>query len=118
MNKNKEMMTNGFTGEFEKCVNPQIVKKPDELFLFQCSGCGNVHFRHAGYVEMLMPFMRADKEKKVGKDSYSVHVCTKCRKCFIWYNERMRDVTELIDLAAWEKAERELNKATGPGGEC
>lgn len=105
-------------GDFERAVMPTVVKDPDEMFLFQCSGCGNVHFRHAGYVEMLMPFIRADKEKKVSKDSYSVHVCTKCRQCFVWYGEKMRDITALIDLEAWEKAEVELHAATGPGGQC
>ena len=106
------------TSDFEKAITPKVVEKPDDMFLFQCSKCGNVHFRHAGYVEMLLPFIRADKEKKVSKDSYGVHVCTKCRQCFVWYNERMRDITKLIDLKAWEKAEVDLHRATGPGGEC
>ena len=45
-------------------------------------------------------------------------VCVKCRKSFIWYNEQMYEVTDIIDIEAWAKAERELNEATGPGGEC
>jgi len=113
----KELMAE-ITGDFEKCIDPHVLEDPSELFMFQCSGCRNVHFRHAGYIEVLMPFMRANREKKVSKDSYSVHVCTKCRKCFIWVNERMRDVTNLIDLEAWVKLEQELHKATGPGGQC
>lgn len=106
------------SSDFEKCIKPQVIEEKDELFMFQCSGCQNIHFRHAGYIEMLMPFIRSDGEKKISKDGYQVHVCTKCRKCFIWLNERMRDVTNLIDLKAWEKAEKDLNRATGPGGEC
>jgi len=66
----------------------------------------------------LLPFVRADKTKSVQTDSFDVKVCTHCRRCFIWYNEQMHDVTGLIDLGAWEKAERELHNATGPGGQC
>lgn len=28
------------------------------------------------------------------------------------------DVTDKIDMDAWDKAERELHRATGPGGQC
>lgn len=111
-------MANDMKDEFEKAITPEVIDRPGDMFLFQCSKCKNVHFRHAGYVEMLMPFIRADKEKKVSKDSYSVHVCTKCKRCYVWYNEQMRDVTKLIDLKAWEKIEKELHLATGPGGQC
>jgi hypothetical protein len=30
----------------------------------------------------------------------------------------MRDITKLIDLKAWEKAEKDLHTSTGPGGQC
>jgi len=93
------------------------VKSAEDLFLFKCT-CGNIHFRHAGYVEMLMPYIQADKEKKVTKDSYAVHVCTTCKKCYIWHHPDMYDLTPLIDLKAWEKTEKELHDATGPGGDC
>jgi hypothetical protein len=65
-----------------------------------------------------MPFVLADKQKKVAEDSYNVKVCTKCKKCYIWYSEQMYDVTKLIDLKAWEKVEKEMHVATGPGGDC
>jgi len=104
--------------EFKEKITPKKVKDPEELFLFQCPRCDNVHFRHAGYVEALMPFIRAGEDKMVSKDSYSVHVCTKCRACYIWINEQMRDVTDIIDLEAWVKLEKDMHKATGPGGDC
>ena len=117
---------------FQESVRPRIVKDARNLYLFECpadidlngkrpgtnSVCGNLHFRHAGYLEGLMPFIRPDKAKRVDKSSYQVMVCTKCRACYIWLNEQMYDVTALIDLEAWVKAERELHAATGPGGQC
>lgn len=109
---------NGFAEDFEKAVTPKVLEGPEEMFLFQCTECGGVHFRHAGYIETLLPYVRADKQAKVDSGSYQVKVCVKCRRCFVWYNEQMYDVTDLIDLDAWEKAEKDLHKATGPGGEC
>lgn len=35
-----------------------------------------------------------------------------------WINEQMYDVTDQIDLKAWEKTEKEAQAATGPGGQC
>ncbi len=103
--------------EFSKKVTPKKISEAGDLFFFQCQ-CDNVHFRHGGYVEVLVPFMRADKTKNVSKDSLQVMICTKCHTCYVWLNEQMYDVTELIDIEAWEKTERELQKATGPGGNC
>ena len=104
--------------EFAESVKPMKLIDADQLYLFKCPGCDGVHFRHAGYLEALMPFVRSDGDKKVEKDSYPVQVCTQCRQCYIWLNEQMYDVTELIDLEAWIKLEREMHEATGPGGEC
>lgn len=103
--------------DFEKRTIPIKAKSPKDLFLFQC-GCGCIHFRHAGYIESLMPYMRADKSKHVSEDSESVLVCTKCRKCYVWVNNQMWEITDLIDLHAWEKTEKEMHKMTGPGGNC
>lgn len=104
---------------FRESVKPKkITGDNKDLFLFRCDECDNHHFRHAGYLEGLMPFIRPDKVKRVDKSSYCVMVCTKCRACYIWLNEQMYDVTALIDLEAWAKAERELQQATGPGGQC
>ena len=71
------------------------VKDTNELFLFKCQAikkrgfnkgkvCGNAHFRHGGYVEMLIPFARAGK-KKLAKDSFPVLICTKCKTPYIYY---------------------------------
>lgn len=103
---------------FSKFVTPKPVTNSEDLFLFKCSKCGNVHFRHAGYVEMLVPFIRADKQERVDASSSQVKVCTKCKSAFLWYNEQMYDVSSLIDVEAWAKTEREMQQATGPGGDC
>ncbi len=93
------------------------IKSVDELFLFKCE-CENIHMRHSGYVEMLMPYIQADKEKKVTKDSHQVMICTNCKKCYIWYSAQMYDITNFIDLEAWDKTEKDMYRATGPGGDC
>lgn len=102
------------TGFVERITPKEL---PKNVFLFKCS-CGGEHFRHAGYISTLVPFLRSGGEKRIGLDDYQTKVCVKCRKCYAWINEQMYDVTEHIDLEAWQKAEVELNKATGPGGEC
>jgi hypothetical protein len=103
---------------FAERVTP---KKPEEsIFFFKCEkeNCGGIHFRHAGYVEIMLPFMRPGNEKRIGFDSLQVKVCVKCKAAYVWINEQMYDVTDQIDLKAWEKTETEMQKATGPGGEC
>jgi len=90
---------------------------PETLFFFTCK-CGGIHHRHAGYVSVLLPFFRPPDEKRVNKDDRQVMVCVKCKKSYIWNNEQMYDVTDRIDLQAWEKTEKEAYKATGPGGQC
>lgn len=104
--------------DFDKKVKPKQVKDPKDLFMFQCPKCKGVHFRHAGYVELMMPFIRADKTKNVASSSEDVKVCVKCFRCYVWFNEQMYEVTNLIDIEAWVKAEAKLNKMTGPGGQC
>ena len=56
------------------------LEKTDDQFVFRCPGkkgkCGNIHFRHAGYIELMMPYMEPDKTRKVTKDSRQVHICT------------------------------------------
>lgn len=109
---------NSSENEFTKKVTPIKLTSAEELFLFSCPECSGVHFRHAGYFEMMMPFMRADKSKNVATESYQVKVCVACRKAYVWAGEQMYDVTDLIDLEAWEKFEKVAQKATGPGGQC
>lgn len=95
-------------------------KSPEEagVFLFKCLGCQGVHFRHAGYVTSLVPLMRAGQDKTVVTHDYQVMVCVKCRRSFSWINEQVYELTSQIDLSAWEKSEKDLHKATGPGGQC
>jgi len=101
---------------FAERVTP---KKPGEdVFFFKCAKCGGSHFRHAGYVETMVPFIRSGNDKRVSVESHAVKLCVKCKSAFIWLNEQMFDVTEQVDLEAWEKTEKEAHKATGPGGQC
>lgn len=80
--------------------------------------CNGVHFRHAGYIHTMLPFMRSNQEKKVELQQYQVMVCVKCRASYVWVYDQLYDVSEHIDLEAWEKLEKEAHKATGPGGQC
>lgn len=96
-------------------ITPKQVDE-EKVFLYKCS-CGNGHFRHAGYVELMLPFIEPGK-KEVCMQSHSVKVCTKCKKSFAWIAGQAYDLTDKIDLEAWEKTEREAYRATGPGGQC
>lgn len=100
---------------FKERVTPK--KLPEDVFLYKCE-CGNIHFRHAGYVEVMLPFMRPGSEKRMIMDATQVMICVNCKKGYIWLNEQLYDVTEHIDLSAWERTEREAQHATGPGGQC
>ncbi len=100
---------------FKEKVTP---KEPgEELFMFTCA-CGGIHYRHAGYVKTLIPFIEQGGAKKIVTDNLQVMVCVACKNCYVWTGQQMYDVTKRIDLKAWEKAEVELDAATGPGGEC
>ena len=97
--------------------------EPDKTGPYRTPGkpavkCEGVHFRHAGYVEMLLPYMKPGGVKEVIVENRQVMVCVKCRSSYVWDGNQMHDITNRIDLNAWETAEVELNKATGPGGEC
>jgi hypothetical protein len=100
---------------FRERVTP---KEPSDVFFFACKSCGGKHFRHAGYMEVMLPFMRAGNEKRVGMDSVPVKVCVGCKAAFVWLNGQAYDVTSEIDLTAWTKTEKEAHRATGPGGQC
>lgn len=101
----------------EPAVN--TLKSVDDLHLFKCPNCGGVHFRHAGYLEVQMPYINTvDPQLKVEMHSEQVKVCVACKHCHIIRDAKIWDVTKYIDLAAWEKTEKEAHKATGPGGQC
>lgn len=88
-----------------------------KLFLMKCT-CGKEHFRHAGYMRVMMPYIESGGEQKMVNEPYQVMVCVACKRSTIWVNGQLYDVTDRIDLKAWEKLEVETQKATGPGGEC
>jgi hypothetical protein len=101
-----------------------IMKMTEEIannmLIFQCK-CGNRHFRHAGYMHTAFPWVKTsadEPEGKVSNDQKTVMVCTDCKTPFVWNDGKFWDMTGFIDVKIWEKTEVELNKATGPGGEC
>lgn len=102
---------------FRERVMPKQATDAGGIHFYKCT-CGGQHFRHAGYMQTMAPFMRPGGEKRIDIMDRHVMVCVKCRKAFLWINEQMYDVTERIDLEAWEKFEREAHRATGPGGDC
>jgi predicted RNA-binding Zn-ribbon protein involved in translation (DUF1610 family) len=106
------------TNKLKELATPIQLQKIEDLLVFKCPKCGNVHFRHAGYLHTQLPFMKASKEERLATDSNPVAVCTKCKHCFIWLDTKCYDVTKFIDLKAWEETEKELHQATGPGGQC
>lgn len=110
----KELVHPSAEGFVER-VTPKA--PPDTVNFFKCT-CGKTHFRHAGYMKSMTPFMRAGGEKRVDVFDYPISLCVACKKSFVWINEQMYDVTEHVDVGAWEKTEREAHKATGPGGQC
>lgn len=112
--KQMEMVHPASAG-FVECVTP--IEPPDTVHFFKCE-CGSIHYRHAGYVKTMVPFMRSGAEKKVSVANEQVMVCVSCKKSYAWINEQMYDISAQIDVKAWERAERDLQAATGPGGEC
>lgn len=100
---------------FVERVTP--VKPPKDVYFFGCK-CGSIHYRHAGYVKTMVPFMRSGGEKKVSVGNEQVMVCVSCKKAYTWINEQMYDISDKLDVKAWEKTEREMQAMTGPGGEC
>lgn len=87
------------------------------VFVWRCA-CGNLHLRHAGYLRLMLPFLESGGEKRMVVENAQVMVCVACRQCTAWNGKQLYDVTDQVDLKAWEKAEVELHKATGPGGQC
>ena len=101
---------------FKEKVTPKNIDDADNIFILECT-CGHTHFRHAGYLQMVLPYVSSEG-KRVSKDTHQVMVCIKCKKCYVWVGSQFYDVNSKVDLKAWDEAERELNEATGPGGEC
>ena len=110
-------------------TNAMVKKVKDldkELLVFRCtkksrfmkSECGNPHFRHAGYMEAIVPYMKPTKEGQISTSSLEVKVCTVCKSCYVYVDNHFYNVTDDIKLDAWEETEKEMQKATGPGGQC
>ncbi len=95
-----------------------LTEEGSELFLLKCTSCGGTHFRHAGYMHVLIPFVSPKEGPKVADDARQVQVCVNCKTCYIIHDGKIYDVTKNVDLQAWEKTEKEAFKATGPGGQC
>jgi len=87
----------------------------DSIFL-ECE-CGKKHFRHAGYLETIVPFVSGDGGK-ICNDSHAVKTCCSCRKSYVAIGSKVYDVTDQVDIDAWEKFEKVAHKTTGPGGQC
>jgi len=100
---------------FKEKITPKPID--EKVFIFSCV-CGKSHFRHAGYIKTLLPYLKPGGAKSMVTENQSVMVCVACRKSYVWFDEQMYDVSDKIDLEAWEKAEKELHRATGPGGQC
>lgn len=91
---------------------------PETMHFMHCPKCDGVHYRHAGYVNIMLPFLKAGGDKRVALEEQRVLICVACRASFIWANEQAYSMDQHIDVAAWEKSEKEAHKATGPGGQC
>lgn len=89
-----------------------------DVFIIQCPACGKPHFRHAGYMEVMTPFVDAKNGAMLSVDSKPVKICVSCKAAHIMVDGQIIDVTEQIDLKAWAKTEVEAQEATGPGGQC
>jgi hypothetical protein len=124
MNDNTQVQTSEagdvqITQNLGKYQQSEFVEKADvnELQLLKCPSCGNMHFRHAGYMLASMPYV--DKqEAKIAVDNVQVMLCIKCKHSYIHRDGKLQDVTEHIDVKGWEKTEKEAHKQTGPGGQC
>ena len=108
------------SGVLAKATNDYIQPVSEcKSLIIKCPECNGIHFRHAGYIETATPFIEAGGQSRIINESHQVKVCVKCRHAYAAIgSEHMYDVTDSIDVEAWEKAEKELQKATGPGGEC
>lgn len=101
----------------------ELIKKLEDnegtsLFLLHCPNCDSIHFRHAGYVEVVVPYTEKENEVKTITASQPVKMCVECKHSFFQNDGRLYDVTNKIDLNAWETTEKMMHKVTGPGGQC
>jgi len=120
--ESKEVATQASAGkEWPKDTDQSAYTKKladADIFVVKCPHCSGIHFRHAGYIEATIPFVSPKQGNSLACDSLPVKLCVKCKHSMVIHSDKIIDVTEHIDLNAWEKTEKEAHKATGPGGQC
>ena len=78
-----------------------------KALMIKCPGCGHRHFRHAGYIETITPFVEAGGAGRAINDSHPVKICVKCKKAYAAIgSEHMYDVSKYVDVKAWEETEK------------
>ena len=101
---------------FVECVTHKT--PPPAMHFMTCPKCKGVHYRHAGYVNIMLPYLKSGGDKRVSLEEQRVLICVACHASFIWTNEQAYCMDEHIDVKAWEKSEKVVHEATGPGGQC
>lgn len=107
--------------DLERFKQSEFIKpleNTDSMFLLKCPKCGGVHFRHAGYVHTMIPYVDPKQGPLVAAEPKPVQVCVNCKTSVFYAENRFHDISSHIDLQAWDKTEKEAHKATGPGGQC
>ena len=91
----------------------------DSILLLKCPKCGHTHFRHAGYMITVTPYLEI-KTQSVNNVSTNnpVHICIKCKTAILAVEGKIHDVTDHVDFEAWNKTEKIAHETTGPGGQC
>jgi predicted RNA-binding Zn-ribbon protein involved in translation (DUF1610 family) len=102
----------------DRLVENIEVKSSEHLMAFKCPECGSYHFRHAGYMKAVIPFIKPEGSPTAILETHQVMVCISCKKSYLFMSDKAVDVSDKIDLDAWKRSEEELHAATGPGGEC
>ena len=93
----------------ETAPEPGAADEGSAMPLVRCPKCGNAHFEHAGYIELLRCSPEPENEGEVSCRSSRVMVCTKCGRCYVWHEGQVSDVTRLIDLQAWAEMQKKLH---------
>lgn len=98
------------TEEYRKRLLPQIVRRPEDLRLFECPHCHGILFDRATNIVRFEPFKDFPEDSRgVERRFYSVQVCRGCQAHYAWIDEQMYEITKIVDVTAWKEAEREEN---------
>lgn len=103
----------------DKFMTHEFVEEADtdKLQLMGCPSCGHMHFRHAGYVLPLTPYVEKG-ESKMMTEQVPVYICIKCKTSLTAIGGKLHNMSKVVDVASWEKTEVEAHKKTGPGSQC